>query len=262
MKFRPLHVHLNQILTTVLQPRCAVCDENHRCPDRLCPACKIAIAYAKRETLAEAVSACRVNSNHRQGLPNNSGSKQPGAHDQDKNLDALDVIVSAFNYQGAIPELITRWKYHGMIELTDYIANLIAELNLSISDHNLVTVIPSHWQRRLTRGFDPVWLLANALAKRCVIDKPVPTLKSRQNLPYQHLKRLDDRYIDSCHFQATERVCGEKVLILDDVITSGATLNAAATALRRAGAQSISGLTIATANTRSIARAAISERSY
>ena len=131
-----------------------------------------------------------------------------------------------------------------MIELTDYIANLIAERSLSIPDHNLVSVIPSHWQRRLTRGFDPVWLLANALAKRGVIDKPVPTLKSRQNLPYQHLKRLDDWYIDSCHFQATERECGEKVLILDDVITSGATLNAAA------------------ANTRSIARAEISERSY
>ena len=105
-------------------------------------------------------------------------------------------------------------KYQGMIELTNYIAELVAELaargKLSMPSHNLVTVIPSHWQRRLTRGFDPVWLLANALAKKGVIDKPLSTLKVSRMRPYQHLKRLDERYIDPDHFQARESVLRKK----------------------------------------------------
>ena len=151
-----------------------------------------------------------------------------------------------------------------MIELTNYIAELVAELTargkLSMPDHNLVTLIPSHWQRRLTRGFDPVWLLANALAKKGVIDKPLSTLKVSRMMPYQHLKRLDERHTDPDHFQATESVFGKKILLLDDVVTSGSTLNAAATALRRAGAQSISGFTIALAKATSIAPDEIAEK--
>ena len=151
-----------------------------------------------------------------------------------------------------------------MIELTDYIAKLVAELTakgkLSMPDHNLVTVIPSHWKRRLTRGFDPVWLLANALAKKGVVDRPLSTLKASRRMPYQHLKRLDERHISSDHFQATESVFGKKILLLDDVVTSGSTLNAAAAALRSAGAQSINGFTVALAQTASIALDEIAEK--
>ena len=127
-------------------------------------------------------------------------------------------------------------------------------------DHNLVTVIPSHWQRRLTRGFDPVWLLANALARKGVIEKPLTTLKASRMRPYQHLKHPNERHIDPDHFQATESVFGKDILLLDDVVTSGSTLNAAAPALRRAGAQSISGFTIALAKTTSIAPDEIAEK--
>ena len=72
-------------------------------------------------------------------------------------------------------------------------------------------------------------------------------------MPYQHLKHLNERYIDPDHFQATESVFGKDILLLDDVVTSGSTLNAAAAALRRAGTQSISGFTIELAKTTSIA---------
>ena len=78
--------------------------------------------------------------------------------------------------------------------------------------------------------------------------------------PYQHLKRLDERYIDPDHFKARESVLGKKILLLDDVVTSGSTLNAAAAALRDAGAQSISGFTIALAKTTSIAPDEIAEK--
>ena len=256
--------HLNLVLTTVLEPRCALCDEHHRLPDRLCSACKISIASAEREGFAGDLSVSSIGPYQRSGLVNRTFSRYNEQQQQSKNLGALDTVVSAFNYQGAVPDLITRWKYQGMIELTDYIARLVAELTakgkLSIPDHNLVTVIPSHWQRRLTRGFDPVWLLANALAKKGVVDRPLSTLKASRRMPYQHLKRLDERHISSDHFQTTESVFGKKILLLDDVVTSGSTLNAAAAALRSAGAQSINGFTVAVAQTTSIALDEIAEK--
>ena len=253
-----------KILTTVLHPRCALCDEHHRLPDRLCSACKISIAYAEREGFADGLIVSSVGSAQRSGFANKKRSRDSEEQHKSKDVGALDTVVSAFNYQGVIPNLITRWKYQGMIELTDYIAELVAELTakgkLSMPDHNLVTVIPSHWQRRLTRGFDPVWLLANALAKKGVIDKPLSTLKATRRMPYQHLKRLNERHISSDHFQATESVFAKKILLIDDVITSGSTLNAAATALRRAGAQSVNGFTVALARTTSIALDEIAEK--
>ena len=256
--------YLNLVLTTVLKPRCALCDEHHRLPERLCSACKISIASAEREGFAGGLSVSSIGPYQRSRLANRTFSRYNQQQQQSKNLGALDMVISAFNYQGAIPDLITRWKYQGMIELTNYIAELAAELagkgKLSMPDHDLVTVIPSHWQRRLTRGFDPVWLLANALAKKGVIDKPLSTLKVSRMRPYQHLKRLDERYIDPDHFQARESVLGKKILLLDDVVTSGSTLNAAAAALRDAGAQSISGFTIALAKTTSIAPDEIAEK--
>ena len=253
-----------KILTTVLHPRCALCDEHHRLPDRLCSACKISIASAEREGFAGGLSVSSVGSFQRSGFANRTLPKHNEQQHQSKDLGALDTVVSAFNYQGAVPDLITRWKYQGMIELTDYIAELVAELTskgkLSMPDHDLVTAIPSHWQRRLTRGFDPVWLLANAMAKKGVVDRPLSTLKASRRMPYQHLKRLDERHISSDHFQATESVFGKKILLLDDVITSGSTLNAAATSLRGAGAQSISGFTIALARTSPTALDEIAEK--
>ena len=140
-----------KILTTVLQPRCALCDEHHRLPDRLCSACKISIASAEREGFAGVLSVGSIGPYQRSGLVNRTFSRCNEQQQQSKNLGALDTVVSAFNYQGAVPDLITRWKYQGMIELTDYIAKLVAELTakgkLSMPDHDLVTVIPSHWQR-------------------------------------------------------------------------------------------------------------------
>ena len=256
--------YLNLILTTVLQPRCALCDEHHRLPDRLCSACKISIVSAEREEFGGDLSVSNIGPYQRSGFASKRLFRYKEQQHQSKNLGALDTVVSAFNYQGAIPDLITRWKYQEMIELTDYIAERIAELTasgkMSIPDHNLVTVIPSHWQRRLTRGFDPVWLLANALARKGVIDTPLSTLKTSRRMPYQHLKRLDERHINSDHFQATESVFGKKILLIDDVITSGSTLNAAAIALRSAGAQSVSGFTVALARTTSIALDEIAEK--
>lgn len=247
--------YLDRVLTTLLQPRCALCDENHRLPDRLCPLCKISIASARLQTRVEDLKISKTDAGRATGLSHKTSSRTGESQRYGASLGALDAIISVFSYQGAIPELITRWKYHRMIELTGYIADLVSDNCPVLPNHDIVTVIPSHWQRRLLRGFEPVWLLANALTNKGVIDRPTTLLKPKRALPYQHLKPFDQRHIVSSHFRVIKHVNKKRILILDDVVTSGSTLNAAAIALRKAGAKSVCGLTVASAAGRSIAHA-------
>lgn len=259
MNYRRAQDFVTLILTAVLQPRCALCDQNHRLPDRLCSACKVSVDNARRlqrtaqdKGPAPAGSHTTICSSKTLG-----GAIQPLSNT--KNLGALDARVSVFNYQGAIADLITRWKYHGMIELTGYIADLIYADCPPIPAHDMVTVIPSHWQRRLLRGFDPVWLLAHALTKHNVIESPTFLLQPRRHLPFQHLKQFDQRYIASSHFRVMRDVSSKRILVFDDVVTSGSTLSAAALALKEAGAESVSGFTLASADNRPIAHALTAE---
>ena len=61
-----------------------------------------------------------------------------------KEIEVLESLSSAFYYQGAVAELITRWKYRSMIELTNYIAGLITDALIAPPNYDIVTAIPSH----------------------------------------------------------------------------------------------------------------------
>ena len=92
-----------------------------------------------------------------------------------------------------------------------------------------------------------MWLLANALAKTGLIEPPIKTLKYSKPLPFLHLRAASDRHMDPNHFHTVCSVRGKRILIIDDVITSGTTLRAAAAALERDGTVEVSALTVATA---------------
>ena len=149
-----------------------------------------------------------------------------------------------------VPDLLIRWKYDGMVELTNLIGSWVANHCQILASYDLVTIVPCPWRRRLTRGFDHMWLQANALAKTGLIEPPTKTLKHSKPLPWLHLRAASDHHIDPGHFHTVCSVKGKRILIIDDVITSGTTLRAAAAALRRDGDAEVSALTVATARER------------
>jgi len=169
-----------------------------------------------------------------------------GAH----NVAGISHAQSIFFYRGVVPDLLIRWKYDGMVELTNLIASWVANHCQISASYDLATIVPCHWRRRLTRGFDHIWLLANALAKTGLIEPPIKTLKHTKPLPFLHLQAASHRHIDPGHFRTVRSVKGKRILLIDDVITSGATLRAAAAALKRDGASEVSALTVATAKER------------
>ena len=94
-----------------------------------------------------------------------------------------------------------------MIALTQIIARWIcASLGGQTQNRDVVASVPTHWRRRLTRGFDHTWLLTNALARAAVTATPIPLLQHRKELLYQHLKSRQDRHIGTAHFQVLRRL--------------------------------------------------------
>ena len=225
-------------LATVLVPQCACCRQAHHLPSRLCAVCLASL----RSTLCP--RSIR--------LPNDRACNYSKTKDSititgAQGVAGISQLQSIFFYRGVVPDLLIRWKYDGMVELTHLIASWAAN-HCQISDScDLATIVPCHWRRRLTRGFDHMWLLANALAKRGLIESPTKTLKHSKLLPFLHLQAASARHIDPDHFRTVCAVKGKRTLIIDDVITSGATLRAAAAALKRDGALEVSALTVATA---------------
>jgi ComF family protein len=225
-------------LATILVPQCACCRQAHHLPSRLCAVCLTSL----RSTLCP--RSLR--------FPNDRASNYSKAEDSITNTGAQQIadinqLQSIFFYRDVVPDLLIRWKYDGMIELTNLIASWVAN-HCQISDsYDLATIVPCHWRRRLTRGFDHMWLLANAFAKTGLIEPPTKTLTHSKPLPFLHLQAASERHIDPDHFRSVYSVKGKRILIIDDVITSGATLRAAAAALKRNGAVEVSALTVATA---------------
>lgn len=150
-----------------------------------------------------------------------------------------------------IRDLIHLWKFQNRPQLT----RLLAELLLSgprtdlterlttptSAAHTVVIPIPTQWRRQVRRGFDHTWLLANAIRSQWIQPAVVrPWLKNRRYRPAQHRLNKKNRLADTQdRFVAHPSIADQKVVLIDDVMTTGATARAAARACAEAGAHSV-----------------------
>ncbi len=114
----------------------------------------------------------------------------------------------------------------------------------------VIVPVPSHWRRRLWRGFDQAAVLARELARHTGIPTAQALRRTRHTDPQAGLTRRQRRLnIRGC-FQtiAPDKIQGRRVLLIDDVLTTGATANAAAEALKAAGAAHVGVFTLARAD--------------
>jgi competence protein ComFC len=115
---------------------------------------------------------------------------------------------------------------------------------------DLIVPVPLHRTRQKERGFNQVALFGRQLARRLGLPYRPVLLNRERAHSEKHLLRFEERWgavRDAFVIRDGGRVDNLRILRLDDVMTSGATLDACSRALREAGAKSVAGLTIARA---------------
>ncbi len=167
-----------------------------------------------------------------------------------KNAPALDACLAAVPYAFPWSGLITGYKFHDHTGLAASFALLLratpwVEPALDAADWLLP--MPLSNARLRQRGFNQALLLARHLAPQKVDSRVL--LRIKDTAPQSALKRaqrlgaLDDAFAVEPLLAGLLK--GKRIVLLDDVMTSGASLSAAARALRAAGASHITGMVIA-----------------
>jgi predicted amidophosphoribosyltransferase len=153
---------------------------------------------------------------------------------------------AAVAYDAAVRRIVAGWKERGLRGLAEDAAALVADVVVLPPGAVTVTFVPPDSGRRLERGHHPAERLAEALAARWNL--PCTPLLERTGASRRQrgLELAERRKNVARAFRGTARAPA-RVLLVDDVYTSGATVSAAASALRVVGARTIDVVTFARA---------------
>ena len=166
---------------------------------------------------------------------------------------AFDVARSFGAYEGDLRRLIHLLKYDGMRPLAKALAAKMAPVAPRVGTVELVVPVPLHRSRRWSREFNQAELLSKELSRLVGIpSRPKCLRRVRSTPPQAGLSHRQRRENVRGAFAAADAACikGRRVLLVDDVMTTGATLDACARVLKAAGARYVSSLTLARAKRR------------
>ncbi len=162
-------------------------------------------------------------------------------------------LLSAWSYQSPLDAVLTGLKFRRLEYLGAQLGRAVVDLlGSEIADCDLVVPVPLHWRRFLRRGFNQAAAIARPIATE--LGQPIAGVLRRQRAtPAQsRLSRVERRrnlrdaftVRDNPVFRPTS-CAGRHVLLVDDIVTTETTLQAAAVCLSRAGAASVTALTVA-----------------
>jgi ComF family protein len=166
-------------------------------------------------------------------------------------LRGFDRAASFGLYEGTLRKLVHLYKYSGMKRLARTLAACMDRAISIDESFDAVVPVPLHWRRQWERGFNQSDLLARHIAKK----RGIPVLRAlrrkRATATQAGLASAGRRRNAAGAFElrvagkTDPRLAGKKILLIDDVMTTGATASACASALKRGGVGSVSLLTVA-----------------
>jgi ComF family protein len=220
----------------LLPPTCLTCDAPVDAPGRFCPDCFRATGFVTEPCCAR----CGVPFAHR-GQAGLVGLC-PGCLDRPPDFDCAR---AALRYDTQARRIVLPFKHADRVEIARALAPLMARAGAQLLERADVLVpVPLHRRRLFSRRYNQAALLAQALSRFSGIPAVLDALRRVRATAALGEKSAAARVAEVVgafvvHSGRKARVAGRRVLLVDDVMTSGATANACAAALRAAGASGV-----------------------
>lgn len=162
------------------------------------------------------------------------------------------LLAAATKYDGPIRSVIRQFKYRGWPSLAKkirkYLEKYIKNSDLAAKNY-LVVPIPLHPDKLKERGFNQAELLsleiADLLGLKTNKDILIRTKKTSAQAELKDYEKRKDNLAGAFRIEHPEQIAGKNLILVDDVFTSGATMNEAVRVLRLAGARKIIAFVIA-----------------
>ena len=211
---------LEDLLELLYPTRCAFCHRLTERRQKVCPRCLAALSRVP-ETV------------------------------QKQHFTHISACVSPLWYEGDVRQSLLRYKFGGC----RFYADIYADFVVKCIDENEITCDSITWvplsRRRLRkRGYDQARLLAEALAARMGLPCERMLVKKRNNPPQSRTQKASERRANVrgvYEAAAGVELSGRRVLLVDDIVTTGSTLSECAGILRQAGASDVAAATVARA---------------
>lgn len=228
-------------LDLLLPPQCLSCRQVVATPGTLCGACFSKLRFLSAPCCAACGMPFEFDPGGTDALCGNCVRKRP----------SYDRARAVFRYDDASRGLILAFKHGDRIDATPAYARWLARTgDALIADAGLIAPVPLHWTRLFHRRYNQSALLANALARLTGRPAAPDLLRRRRRTPSQgglgRAERVRNvRGAFAVRAASRMAVAGRRILLVDDVLTTGATAEACADALLDAGASAVDVLTLA-----------------
>jgi ComF family protein len=165
-----------------------------------------------------------------------------------EHTPAFDLALSPYRFEGVLAKALHLYKYRGRVSLATPLADLLSVWLDRLPVVDLVLPVPLHASRLREREFNQSLLLADRLSQRLGVPLSFEHLIRTRATPPQTKMDRDERARNVRKAFAVAKpgeIEGRRLLLLDDVLTTGATVNECAKALRKAGADFVAVVTLA-----------------
>ena len=213
-------------LAFALPRHCPGCDRVAETDSLLCELCEVRLGNLRESP------CCRFCASP---IPDDLG---PCGRCKDKSLPPFKAIARLTTFESITRDLIHSIKYGHRWSIVPWIAGELVRqqrVRECLAASDVIVPVPLHWTRRFGRGFNQAELLANELASladlkvACAVRR-IQMTRSQTAFHSRAARRHNIR--NAFRLSQPERLEGRRVLIVDDVMTSGATLQAMARAIK------------------------------
>jgi ComF family protein len=162
-------------------------------------------------------------------------------------LQGFDAVYSYGSYEGTLRQLVHLFKYGGVRPLAGTFGKFLAQALPRETSFDVIVPMPLHWFKQWQRGFNQADVLAREIGKKWHVPLRNVIRRRRATVPQAGLTNAKRRANVRGAFSTArgKPLQGMRVLLVDDVVTTGATASACARVLKRAGAAHVALLALA-----------------